>query len=67
MHTRSRVQHLAPAMAGQTLTVGATFIEAYERKGHHFGVLDCLVLGPGRHEAGAHAAHDDLPDCAPGR
>ncbi|MBI5287347.1 MAG: MaoC family dehydratase [Chloroflexi bacterium] len=53
MHTRSRVQHVAPAMAGQTLTVAAKFIEAYERKGHHFGVFDCLVLA----EDGTQLAH----------
>jgi acyl dehydratase len=45
MHTASRVQHLAPAQAGQTLTVAARFIDAYARKGHHIGVFDCLVLG----------------------
>lgn len=45
MHTRSRVQHLAPALAGQRITVAGRFVEAYERRRHHFGVLDCLVLG----------------------
>jgi acyl dehydratase len=44
MHTASRVQHLAPAEAGQTLTVAARCIDAYERKGHHMGVFDCVVL-----------------------
>jgi len=47
MHTRSRVQHLAPAWAGQTIVSAARMVEAYERKGHHFGVFDCLVLGEG--------------------
>jgi len=50
MHTRSRVQHLAPAWAGQTIVSAARMVEAYERKGHHFGVFDCLVLGDGRRE-----------------
>jgi len=45
MHTRSRVQHLAPAYAGQTVTAAARLIEAYERKGHHFGVFDCVIAG----------------------
>jgi acyl dehydratase len=53
MHTRSRVQHLAPAYAGQTLTAGARCMEAYERKGHHVGVFDCVVLG----EDGVKLAH----------
>jgi len=45
MHTRSRVQHLAPAYAGQTIVSAARMVEAYERKGHRFGVFDCIVLG----------------------
>jgi acyl dehydratase len=53
MHTASRVQHLAPALAGQTLAVAARCIEAYERKGHHIGVFDCVVLA----EDGTPLAH----------
>ena len=52
MHTRSRVQHLAPAWADQEIVSAARIVEAYERKGHHFGVFDCLVLG----QAGASLA-----------
>jgi hypothetical protein len=44
MHTRSRVQHLAPAMARGPVTVAARCVDAYDRKGHHVGVFDCLVL-----------------------
>jgi hypothetical protein len=50
MHTRSQVQHLAPAYASQTVVSAARMVEAYERKGHHFGVFDCLVLGEGGQE-----------------
>jgi acyl dehydratase len=64
MHTRSRVQHLAPAMAGQTLTVAATFIEAYERKGHHIGVFDCLVLAENGDRL-AHIRHTTIFRIAP--
>lgn len=45
IHTRSRIQHLAPAYAGQRITTGARFLEAYERKGHHIANFDCLVQG----------------------
>ena len=45
MHTRSRVQHLAPIPAGQTVTGGAHFLEAYERRAHHFANYDVLVRG----------------------
>jgi acyl dehydratase len=53
MHTRSQVQQLAPAYAGQTLTAAATMIEAYERNRHHIGVFDCAILG----EDGTKVAH----------
>ncbi len=59
MHTRSRVQHLAPAWAGQTIVSTARMIEAYERKGHHFGVFDCLVLGDGGQPL-AHIRHTTI-------
>ena len=45
IHTRSRVQHLAPAFAGQRVTTAGQFLEAYERKGHHIANFDCLVQG----------------------
>ena len=53
MHIRSRVQHLAPAVAGGRIAVAAKCVEAYERKGHHVGVFDCLVLD----EGGVRLAH----------
>ncbi|HJM89846.1 MAG TPA: hypothetical protein QF624_09515 [Dehalococcoidia bacterium] len=39
MHVRSQIQQLALARAGQTLTMAATFLEAYERKVHHYATL----------------------------
>jgi len=45
MHTRSKVQHLARAEPGQTVTTAARMIDAYEHKGHHIGVFDCVILG----------------------
>lgn len=45
IHAKSQIQFLAPAEAGQTLTVAGRFIEAYERKGHHYGVTDSVILG----------------------
>lgn len=44
IHTRTQVQHLAPAMAGQTFTVAGHFLRAYEQKGHHYGVVDGVFL-----------------------
>ena len=47
IHARSQIQHLAPAHSGpgegQTLVVAGTFVETFERKGHHYGVVDCLI------------------------
>ncbi len=45
IHTRTQAQHLAPAVAGQTITVAGHFIDAYERKGHHYAVVDGAILG----------------------
>ena len=45
MHTRSRIQHLAKIPAGQIVTGGAHFLEAYERHPHHFANFDVLVRG----------------------
>ncbi len=43
IHTRSQIQHLAPAYAGQTLVVSGTFTDGFERNGHHYAVVDCLI------------------------
>jgi hypothetical protein len=45
IHARSHIQSLAPAYAGQTVTVAGHFRDAYERKGHHYAVVDGLILG----------------------
>lgn len=50
IHTRSQIQHLSPAFAGQTLTVAGRFVEAFERNGHHYAVVDGLILAEGGHE-----------------
>ena len=44
IHVRSHIQHLAPAFAGQTVTVAGRCVEAYERKGHHYIVVDGLIM-----------------------
>jgi hypothetical protein len=45
IHARSHIQNLSRAEAGQTLTVAGHFVAAYERKGHHYAVVDGLILG----------------------
>jgi acyl dehydratase len=45
IHTRSEIQHLAPAHAGQAFTVAGHFIRAYEEKGHHYARLDGALIG----------------------
>jgi hypothetical protein len=44
IHARSHIQNLARAEAGQTVTVAGHFVEAYERKGHNYCVVDGVIL-----------------------
>ena len=44
IHTRSQIQHLAPAFAGQTITMAGRFVDAFEQKGHHYAVVDGVML-----------------------
>lgn len=44
IHTRSQLQHLAPARAGQAFTVAGHFIRAFEQKGHHHAELDGVLI-----------------------
>jgi hypothetical protein len=43
IHTRSQIQHLAAGYGGQTVVVSGTFMDTFQRKGHHYGVVDCVV------------------------
>ena len=44
MHTRSWIQHLSKLATGTSVTGGAHFIDAYERKAHHFANFDVLLV-----------------------
>ncbi len=50
IHAHSLIQHLEPARVGQTFTVAGRFVEGYERKGHHYALVDALVLSEGGEE-----------------
>lgn len=52
IHTRTQVQHVAPAKVGQQFTVAGHFLKAYEEKGHHVAVVDGVILD----EAGVEVA-----------
>lgn len=43
IHVRTQIQHVAPAMAGSEVIVGARIVDAYERKGHCYQTLDGMV------------------------
>lgn len=43
IHAKSQIQFLRPAHAGGEMVTTANFIEAYERKGHHYAVIDCAT------------------------
>ena len=40
IHTRSQIRYLGPALAGRTFTYHGQLVDAYERRGHHYAVLD---------------------------
>lgn len=46
IHARSQIQHCAPALADREVTVGAQIVDAYDRNGHWYQVLDGLVTDP---------------------
>ena len=45
IHTRSQIQHLRAVAPGQTLTFAGRFADAFERKSHHYAVIDGVMLG----------------------
>jgi len=53
IHARSQIQNLSPALIGQSVTVAGHFLEQYERKGHHYAVVDGVILS----ESGEELAH----------
>ncbi|MGF1596502.1 MAG: hypothetical protein ACFCVK_06155 [Acidimicrobiales bacterium] len=52
IHVRSQIQHRGPALADQAITVGARIVDAYDRNGHWYQVLDGIVTGDGGAGAG---------------
>jgi acyl dehydratase len=44
IHTRSEIRYFGPALAGRTFTLHARLSEAYERREHHYAVLDQFCL-----------------------
>ncbi len=43
IHVRSQIQHIREATAECEITVGAQIVDAYDRKGHWYQVLDGIV------------------------
>ena len=50
IHARSHIQNLARTEAGQTITVAGHFTDAFERKGHHYAVVDGVILSENSRE-----------------
>lgn len=44
IHARSLIQHLAPAITGQTPVVAGRFHDAFERHGHHYAAIDGVLV-----------------------
>jgi hypothetical protein len=47
IHVSSHIQNLARIPAGEDVVACATFVDAYERNGHHVAVLDADLYSPG--------------------
>lgn len=47
IHVRTQIQHLGPALADQQVVVNAQIVDAYDRKGHWYQVLDGVICGSG--------------------
>lgn len=45
IHARTQIQHRGPAAVDQQVVVGAKIVDAYDRKGHWYQVLDGAVTG----------------------
>lgn len=45
IHATSRIQHAAPVFAGQNFVVSGKRVDAYERRGRHYIVLDVELRG----------------------
>ncbi|MEM7364102.1 MAG: hypothetical protein AAF525_08750 [Pseudomonadota bacterium] len=43
IHVRSQIQHVRAPTAEQTITIGAQILDAYDRKGHWYQVLDGVI------------------------
>ena len=56
IHTGSVVRNHSPARIGEALTIQAHVADNYERKGHRFVDLDCLVVANGERVV-AHVLH----------
>jgi hypothetical protein len=45
IHVRTQIQHLGGGVADQEITIGARLVDAFERNGHGYQVLDGVVTG----------------------
>ena len=44
IHAKSQIQFFGEIHAGENIVTTGTFVEAYERKGHTYGVVDCSTF-----------------------
>lgn len=44
IHAKSQIQFLGNIQAGESIVTTGTFVEAYERKNHTYGVVDCSTF-----------------------
>lgn len=63
IHVRTQIQHCRPATADQAIVAGAKIVDAYERNGHWYQVLDGIITGRARTDrAETNASSPDAAD-----
>ena len=60
IHVRSQIQHRGRAVADRRVTVGATIVDAHERNGHWYQVLDGIVTAGDDHTELARIRHHTI-------
>ncbi len=60
IHARSQIQHLRPASAGSGVDLVGAMVDAFERNGHEYAVLDGALRIPGEAEPFAVIRHTTI-------
>lgn len=65
IHARSQVQHRGAMFAGRSHSVGGTFVDTFEKKGHHYMVVDGAIFDEENGSLMAQIRHTSIYRVAP--